>query len=102
MRHFGHRSAAFISEAGRIQTGGGGWQVSTGSDPAVHADQSASRRLGRRYAELTPIVATARDLESTRGDLEAARELSDEDPTFADEARVLATRVDELEAKLAE
>ena len=72
------------------------------ADPAVHADQSASRRLGRRYAELTPIVATARDLESTRGDLEAARELSDEDPTFADEARVLATRVDELEAKLAE
>jgi peptide chain release factor 1 len=72
------------------------------ADPAVHADQSASRRLGRRYAELTPIVTTARDLESTRGDLEAARELSEEDPAFADEARSLAVRVDELEAKLAE
>jgi len=72
------------------------------ADPAVHADQSASRRLGRRYAELTPIVAIARDLETTRGDLQAARELSDEDSTFAEEARMLAGRVDELEAKLAE
>ena len=72
------------------------------ADPAVHADQAASRKLGRRYAELTPIVATARELETTRGDLQVARELSDEDGAFVEEARGLAGRVDELEAKLAE
>ena len=27
------------------------------SDPAVHADQDKARALGRRYSELTPIVA---------------------------------------------
>ena len=32
------------------------------SDPAVHSDQAASRRLGRRYAELTPIITTATEL----------------------------------------
>ena len=30
------------------------------ADPAVHADQARARRLGRRYAELAPIVETAR------------------------------------------
>ena len=29
------------------------------NDPGVHADQAVARRLGRRYAELTPIVATS-------------------------------------------
>ena len=72
------------------------------ADPAVHADQAASRRLGRRYAELTPIVTTARELDDARGDLQAARELSAEDAAFAEEARGLAGRVDELEARLAE
>ena len=72
------------------------------ADPAVHADRSVSRRLGRRYAELTPIIATARDLDTTRGDLTAARELSGEDAAFADEARELAARVGELEDRLAE
>src|SRR5664279_4942869 len=36
------------------------------SDPAVHADQAASRRLGRRYAELTPIVTASTELAATR------------------------------------
>ena len=26
------------------------------ADPAVHADQSRARRLGRRYAQLAPLV----------------------------------------------
>ena len=29
------------------------------NDPGVHADQNRARRLGRRYAELTPIVTTS-------------------------------------------
>ena len=27
------------------------------SDPAVHADQAAARRLGRRFAQLAPVVS---------------------------------------------
>ena len=30
------------------------------ADPAVHADQARARTLGRRYAELSPIMAAAR------------------------------------------
>ena len=39
------------------------------ADPAVHADQTRARRLGRRYAELAPLVETARALDEARGDL---------------------------------
>jgi len=72
------------------------------SDPAVHADQAASRRLGRRYAELTPILTISTELAATRGDLEAARELGAEDASFAQEAVVLQAKVEDIESKLAE
>jgi peptide chain release factor 1 len=72
------------------------------ADPAVHADQAAARRLGRRYAELTPIVRTAGELHTAQGDLYTARELADQDPSFADEAAQLEETVDGLEGELAE
>ena len=72
------------------------------SDPAVHADQAASRRLGRRYAELTPIVTASTELVATRGDLDAARELGAEDASFAQEAVTLQAKVEDLESRLAE
>src|SRR6185312_8232356 len=72
------------------------------ADPAVHADQARARRLGRRYAQLAPIVETARGLDAARDDLTAARELSAEDPSFAAEATALETRIDELSDKLRE
>ncbi|NNG37462.1 peptide chain release factor 1 [Nakamurella aerolata] len=72
------------------------------ADPAVHADQHTARRLGRRYAELTPVINTITALDSARADLGAARELADEDASFAEESRQLAERVDTLEAELAE
>ncbi|MGH3714581.1 MAG: peptide chain release factor 1 [Micromonosporaceae bacterium] len=72
------------------------------ADPAVHADQATARRIGRRYAELGPIVAAARELEQTRDNLAAARELAAEDESFADEARQLEAALPELEEKLAE
>ena len=53
------------------------------NDPGVHADQAVARRLGRRYAELTPIVTTSTALDEARGDLQAARELTAEDASFA-------------------
>src|SRR5690606_31382611 len=72
------------------------------SDPAVHADQARARRLGRRFAELTPIARTATALDAARSDLEAARELAAEDAAFAQEAQELQERIVELEAVLAE
>ncbi|MGH3729507.1 MAG: peptide chain release factor 1 [Micromonosporaceae bacterium] len=72
------------------------------ADPAVHADQSAARRIGRRYAELGPIVAAARELQQVRDDLAAARELAAEDADFAAEARQLEESLPGLEQRLAE
>src|SRR3954451_20777243 len=72
------------------------------ADPAVHADQARARRLGRRDAQLAPLVETARALEQTRGDLATARELSADDPSFATEATHLEQRVDELTDHLRE
>ncbi len=72
------------------------------SDPAVHADQGAAKRLGRRFAQLAPIVSTSHELDSVRADAEAARELAGEDDSFAAEADELAARIPELEAKLRE
>jgi len=72
------------------------------ADPAVHADAGAARKLGRRYAELGPVVAAARKLHSARADAEAARELAAEDPAFAAEAAELSTCIAGLETTLAE
>jgi peptide chain release factor 1 len=72
------------------------------ADPAVHGDQDRARKLGRRYAQLTPTVKALRELESAREDLTAARELGAEDEAFAAEASSLAERVPELEARLTE
>jgi peptide chain release factor 1 len=72
------------------------------SDPAVHADAGRARTLGRRFAELAPIVAAARELDSVHGDLATARELAAEDASFAAEAVTLEQRIDVLEARLRE
>jgi peptide chain release factor 1 len=72
------------------------------ADPAVHTDTARARRLGRRYAQLAPLVETARALDAARDDLAAARELATEDPSFAEEARALETRIDELSDRLRE
>ena len=69
------------------------------SDPAVHADQSRARTLGRRFAELAPIVAAARELDAARGDLATAQEL-DDDPEFAAEVEGMAKNVGQLEDHL--
>jgi peptide chain release factor 1 len=72
------------------------------ADPAVHADQAQARKFGRRYAELTPIVKTLRELERAREDFTAAKELAPEDESFAAEAAMLTHRIPELETKLTE
>jgi peptide chain release factor 1 len=72
------------------------------SDPAVHADQATARRLGRRFAQLAPIVGVSRELDALRADQQAASELSGEDSSFQAEAEELAARIPELESKLRE
>jgi len=72
------------------------------ADPAIHADQAAARRVGRRFAELTPIHKTAYELAQTRADLAAARELSAEDPSFEAELAELTERVPVIAERLAE
>ncbi|WP_219416142.1 peptide chain release factor 1 [Pseudonocardia nigra] len=77
------------------------------ADPAVHADAATARKLGRRYSEIGPIVAAARELAATREDLAVARELvaeagADLDGAFAEEAAALAARIPALETRLAE
>jgi peptide chain release factor 1 len=70
------------------------------ADPAVHTDPDRSRTLGRRYGELTPIVAAYRQWQQTVADEETARELATADDSFAAEAEQLAARRAELEEQL--
>jgi peptide chain release factor 1 len=63
------------------------------SDPAIHADVARARRVGRRYAELTPIVRGMDEYERLADDIAAAKELAAEDPTFAVEAEQLEAQL---------
>ena len=70
------------------------------TDPDLHSDAGNARRVGRRFAQLAPIVTTYRKLEAVRGDLEAARELAADDASFADEVTELEARAAELDDQL--
>ncbi|MDG4823305.1 peptide chain release factor 1 [Asanoa sp. WMMD1127] len=72
------------------------------ADPAIHADQNTARRVGRRFAELAPIRKANDELEQTRADLTAARELAAEDPSFAGEVEAISAGLPALEERLAE
>jgi peptide chain release factor 1 len=66
----------------------------------VHADPATARRLGRRYAELGPVVDAYLEWLEVTGDLEAAGELAAEDPSFEAEAATLAARQRDLADRL--
>ena len=70
------------------------------SDPELHGDAANARRVGRRFAQIAPIVATHRKLEAARGDLEAARELAADDASFAAEVPELEALVEDLDNQL--
>ncbi len=70
------------------------------ADPELHADPAAARKAGRRFAQISPVVATYRKLETARGDLEAARELAADDASFATEVDELAATVHDLDTTL--
>src|SRR5689334_21577348 len=88
--HLGELLAEYAQLEGRL------------ADPAIHADQVAARKVGRRFAALTPIHKTAHELDQARADLAAARELAAEDPAFGGEADELEARIPQLEERLAE
>ena len=55
------------------------------ADPSIHNDQANARKLGRRYAQLGPVVAGYKAWKAAEDDLSAAREMAKEDPDFASE-----------------
>jgi peptide chain release factor 1 len=66
------------------------------ADPALHADATEARRLGRRYAELSPVVAAHRAWEQADADVAAGAELAAEDPDFRAELPGLEARREEM------
>ena len=70
------------------------------SDPAVHADAARAKKINRRYAELSRIVAAHSTWQQAAEDLEAARELAKEDEAFADEVPALEQALDESQERL--
>ena len=72
------------------------------ADPSIHEDQGKARQLGRRYAQLGPVVAGFNMWKSASEDLAAAREMAAEDPDFAAEIPAMEATVEEAAAKLEE
>lgn len=70
------------------------------SDPELHGDAANARRVGRRFAQLAPVIAAHRKLQVVLGDLEAARELAADDESFAAEVPELEARAVELDNQL--
>ncbi|MCV7399347.1 peptide chain release factor 1 [Mycobacterium fragae] len=70
------------------------------ADPELHSNPVKARKVGRRFAQLAPIVATHRKLESVRGDLDTARELAASDESFAAEVTELEACAAELDTQL--
>ena len=59
------------------------------ADPSIHSDQGKARQLGKRYAQLGPIIAGYRQYKSCDDDLKAAKELAEADSEFASEIPAL-------------
>ena len=72
------------------------------ADPTIHDDQGKARLLGRRYAQLGPVVAGFHAWKSAEDDLVAARELAEVDADFATEIPALEEARDNAATKLEE
>jgi peptide chain release factor 1 len=72
------------------------------ADPTIHDDQGKARLLGRRYAQLGPVVAGFHAWKSAEDDLVAARELAEVDADFATEIPALEEARDSAATKLEE
>ena len=72
------------------------------ADPSIHEDQGKARQLGRRYAQLGPVVAGFKEWKSADDDLNAAKELAASDPDFASEIPALEESAQKAAEKLEE
>ncbi len=68
--------------------------------PGLHANPARSRRVGRRYAELTPIIKALAEHQQLADDLAAARELAAEDEAFTVEADELTSQLERIDDRL--
>lgn len=65
------------------------------SDPAVHADAGLSKKLNRRFAQLSKIMTAHDRLTALRDDLSTAQEYAPEDESMAKEVPTLEAAIDE-------
>jgi peptide chain release factor 1 len=70
------------------------------AEPELHSNPARAKKVNRRYAELSQIIAADDKLAALEGDLEAAVELAKEDELFAEEAETTRARVAEQSEKL--
>ena len=68
--------------------------------PDAFSDPALSRELNQRYAALTAVVRAYREWQAVSGDLQAARELAEEEPSFTAEVERLDAQRLELEERL--
>ncbi len=68
------------------------------ADPALVRDQARSQAVNRRYKQLSDVVGAWHALESSRGDLGAAREMLSD--ATGDDRVLLTTEVAEIEAQI--
>ena len=70
------------------------------ADPAIHADAARAKKVNRRYAELSQIVAAHSAWKQAEDDLAAARDLAKEDEAFAAEIPGLEEQLAAAQEKL--
>lgn len=70
------------------------------ADPTLHADVVRSKRVGRRYATLRPIVEGIAEYRRLAEDRQAAAELAAEDETFNDEVATLDAAIETQTTRL--
>jgi peptide chain release factor 1 len=70
------------------------------ADPELHADPARAKKVNRRYAELSRIVAAHTAWRQASDDLEAATELAKDDSAFAEEVPALQEQLAETEERL--
>ena len=85
-------AVAAVEEYGRLEK-----QM---SQPETASDPAQIRKLGRRHAELAPIVEAYKAYQSALEDSQAAEQMAQEDPGFAEEAKAMADRIPDLEQTL--
>ena len=70
------------------------------ADPELHSDPARSKKVNRRYAELSRIVAAYHEWRQLTDDVSAATEMAAEDESFAAELPGLTESLDAAQEKL--